>query len=73
MKHVEVYSKNKFEKLVLIVGFIIRIYNDARSPGLQIRNTCCFKHCHNTVNLKKKQVILYILQHNLCNNIAKSM
>ena len=24
-KHVESYSKNKFEKLVLIVGFIIRI------------------------------------------------
>ena len=25
-KHVEVYSKNKFEKLVYLVGFIIRIY-----------------------------------------------
>jgi len=24
-KHVEFYSKNKFEKLVLVVGFIIRI------------------------------------------------
>jgi len=24
-KHVESYSKNKFEKLVLLVGFIIRI------------------------------------------------
>jgi len=31
-KHVEFYSKNKFEKLVHIVGFIIRIYHDARSP-----------------------------------------
>jgi len=30
-KHVEFYSKNKFEKLVRIVGFIIRIYHDARS------------------------------------------
>ena len=26
MKHVEVYSKNKFEKLVHLVGFVIRMY-----------------------------------------------
>ena len=26
-KHVEFYSKNKFEKLVCLVGFIIRVYN----------------------------------------------
>jgi hypothetical protein len=31
-KHVEIYSKNKFEKSVHLVGFIIRIYHDARSP-----------------------------------------
>ena len=36
-KHVEFYSKNKFEKLVHLVGFIIRIYYDARSPERQIR------------------------------------
>ena len=30
-----VFSKNKFEKLVLLVGFIIRIYRDARSPEIQ--------------------------------------
>ena len=30
------YSKNKFEKLVHLVGFIIRIYHDARSPERQI-------------------------------------
>ena len=35
-KHVEFYSKNKFEKLVHLVGFIIRIYHDARSPERQI-------------------------------------
>jgi len=29
-KHVECYSKNKSEKLVPLVGFIIRIYHDAR-------------------------------------------
>jgi sulfur relay (sulfurtransferase) complex TusBCD TusD component (DsrE family) len=35
-KHVEFYSKNKFEKLVHLVGFIIRICHDARSQELQI-------------------------------------
>jgi len=30
-KHVEFYSKNKFEKLVHLIGFIIRIYHEARS------------------------------------------
>jgi len=31
-KHVEFYSKSKFEKLVNLAGFIIRIYYDAQSP-----------------------------------------
>ena len=35
-KHVEFYSKNKFEKLVHLVGFIIRIYHDAQLPEHQI-------------------------------------
>ena len=35
-KHVEFYSKNKFVKLVHLVGFIIRIYQDARSSECQI-------------------------------------
>jgi len=35
-KHVEFYSKNKFEKLVQLVGFIIRIYHNAWSPECQI-------------------------------------
>jgi len=35
-KHVEFYSKNKFQKLVHLVGFIIRIYHDARSSECQI-------------------------------------
>ena len=37
-KHVESYPKNKFEKLVLLVGFIIRIYHDARSSECKIPN-----------------------------------
>ena len=36
-KHVQFYSKNKFEKLVHIVSFIIRIYHEARSPERHIR------------------------------------
>jgi len=35
-KHVEFYSKNKFEKLVHLVGFIIRIYHNAQSHEHQI-------------------------------------
>jgi hypothetical protein len=31
MEFVEFHSKNKFEKLVRLVGFIIRIRHDARS------------------------------------------
>jgi len=34
-KHAEFYSKNKFEKFVYLIGFIIRIYNGARSPERQ--------------------------------------
>ena len=34
-KHAEFYSKNKFEKLVLLVGFIMTIYYDAWSPERQ--------------------------------------
>ena len=35
-KHVEFHSKNKFEKLVHLVGFVIRIYIDARFSECQI-------------------------------------
>ena len=35
-KHVEFYSKNKLEKLVYFVGFIVRIYHDVRSSEYQI-------------------------------------
>jgi len=39
-KHVEFYSKNKFEKLVKLVRSIIRIYHDARSPERQKLYNC---------------------------------
>jgi len=31
VRNIEIYSKNKFEKSVHLVGFIIRLYHDARS------------------------------------------
>jgi len=45
LKHVEFYSKNKFEKLVHLVGFIIRIYHNACSSECQNKN--------NTLALKR--------------------
>ena len=36
-KYLESYSKNKFEKLVHLLGFIIRIYYDRRSSECQLR------------------------------------
>jgi len=50
-KHVEFYSKNKYEKLVYLVGFIIRIYHDARSPERQIHPNSTHK-CHNSKQIK---------------------
>jgi len=45
-KHVEFYSKNKFEKLLHLVGFIIRIYHDARSSERQKTLSCISMKCH---------------------------
>jgi len=42
-RQVESNSKNKFEKLVLLVGFIISIYHDARSSQCQIQNAASLK------------------------------
>ena len=38
-KHVEVYSKNKFEKLVRLAGFIIRTIENVASACMESRNT----------------------------------
>jgi len=35
-----VLLQNKFEKLVDLVGFTIRIYHDARSSEREIQNIC---------------------------------
>ena len=41
---VEFYSKNIFEKLVYLIGFIIRIYQDAWSPERQNIGHCLYIH-----------------------------
>jgi hypothetical protein len=51
LKHVEFYSKNKFEKLMHLVSFIIRIHHDARSSERQIRIpswSCSLSSCQQT-------------------------
>ena len=52
-KHVEFYSKNKFEKLIHLVDFIIRIYHDARSIERQKSRSVNFLLCnwHRAVNI----------------------
>jgi len=35
LKHAEFYSKNKFDELVYLVGFIIRMHHDAWSCECQ--------------------------------------
>ena len=52
-KHVEFYSKNKFEKLVHLVGFIIRIYHDARSTEGHILSS------HRTFDCRRLQTALF--------------
>jgi len=46
-KHIEFYSKNKLEKLMQLVGFIIRIFHNVRSSERQIHNTTSL-HIHIT-------------------------
>ena len=53
-KHVEFYFKNKFEKIMHIVAFIVRIFHDERSPDGHIlsHNCCCiYKEAVNGLKL----------------------
>ena len=58
-KHVEFCSKNKFEKLEHLVGFIKRIYHDARSPECQIITM----HGHLNVKLSRCTVTWKSIYH----------
>jgi len=55
-KHVEFYSENKFEHLV---GFIIRIYHDARSPEREIY-TYCLQWIAQNSTVNSLQMTLYM-------------
>jgi len=48
-KHVDFCSKNKFEKLVHLVGFITRIYHDARSNERQKHYMFCLIIAYNCI------------------------
>ena len=58
-KHVQSYSKNKFEKFVHLVGFIIRIYHDARSPVHQYITM----HGHLYINISRCTVTCTSIYH----------
>ena len=55
-KSVDFYSKNKFEKLVHLGGFIIRMYHDARSPERQIK-----KYIHFLKYVRYSRVLVHNL------------
>ena len=42
-KYVEFNSKNKFEKLVLLVGFIIRMYHNSRPKNVEFNSKYKFE------------------------------
>jgi len=65
-KHVEFCSKNKFEKLVHLVGFIIRIYHDARTPERQIFAVCYYKSIWSHFGAG---IIFLILAHSVYKNV----
>jgi len=63
LKHVEFHSNNKFEKFVHLVGFIIRIYHDARSPERQKLNK---NICQISQSWKQYSLGPFTLHHCLC-------
>ena len=59
LKHVEFYSKTKFEKLVHLVGFIIGIYHDAWLPECQKMKWECY-HLTVSQTVTTEQFALHI-------------
>ena len=55
-KHVDFYSRNEFEKLVHLIGFIVRIYHDTRSPERQKRHGIYTLEYHSIVTLYRHYV-----------------
>jgi len=61
-KHEEFYSKNEFEKLVHLVGFVIGICHDARSPERQKDSSLCIVLLLPTSNIStlSKCLVLFL-------------
>ena len=57
-KYVEFSSKNKFEKWMRLVSFIIRIYHDARSPQIDI-SMCVYIY----ISVLSVYIYIYIHTH----------
>jgi len=64
-KRVEFYSKNKFEKLVHLAGFIKGIYHDARSSESQIGLTPCCRFLLDECNSIRTAVFSSTAYYNL--------
>ena len=58
-KYVQYYSKNQFKKLVLLVGFIIRIFQEARSS-----------ECQNRVDMKNQLDVTFCILYFSSNSCA---
>ena len=69
-KYVDFHSKKKFEKLVHLVGFVIRMYHDARSSECQNIHGCCNANFMNISN-SKIRVIAFAREPNVLHNTYK--
>jgi hypothetical protein len=65
-KHVELYSKNTFEKLVHLIGFIIRIYHDARSSECQFFSVSLSQSILNSYERINKIMYICFVYFNFC-------
>ena len=79
-KHVEFYSKNKFEKLVHLVGFIVRIHHDVRSKytnfkywdSVSIWHACIFTVPHLAqFNIQQGSIQSYVARRLLLTALCK--
>jgi len=72
---VEFYSKNKFEKLVHLVGFSIRIYHAARSPELlyYVSAGSSEQGCTNPTHQVAKVIKLYTMAVNICASSERNL
>jgi len=68
-KHVQSYSKNQFENIMLLVSFIIRIYHEAWSSECPKNEYICYIKYHMTTkhSTNTSCTLNYILRHKYSN------